>query len=50
VKIGTKELQYLWYQGINIAVTDTIEIYGEVHWPRHSYGTPVVHVRYINKL
>ncbi|MDR0464693.1 MAG: NirD/YgiW/YdeI family stress tolerance protein [Treponema sp.] len=50
VKIGPKELQNLWYQGISIAETDTIEIYGEVHWPRHSYGTPEVHVRYINKL
>ncbi|MCL2214423.1 MAG: NirD/YgiW/YdeI family stress tolerance protein [Treponema sp.] len=50
VKIGTKEMQYLWFQGISIAETDTIGIYGEVHWPRHSYGTPEVHVRYINKL
>jgi len=49
-KIGPKEWQNIWYQGINIAATDNVEIYGEVHWPRHSYGTPEVHVRYIKKL
>jgi len=49
-KIGPKEWQYVWYQGINIAPTDTVEIYGEVHWPKHSWGTPEVHVRYIKKL
>jgi len=50
VKIGPKEWQNIWYQGISIAATDTIEIYGEVHWPRHSWGTPEIHARYIRKL
>jgi len=63
VKIGPREWQNLWYQegnlrpmgsveaqGINIAATDNVEIYGEVHWPRHSYGSPEIHVRYIRKL
>jgi len=63
VKIGQKEWLNLWYQegnlrsmgsvevqGINIAAADNVEIYGEVHWPRHSYGTPEVHVRFIKKI
>jgi len=50
VKIGPKEWQNLWYQGINITPSDTIEIYGEVHWPRHSWGTPEVHARFIKKI
>ena len=50
VKIGPKEWQNIWYQGISIAATDNVEIYGEVHWPRHGWGTPEVHVRYIRKL
>jgi len=50
IKIGPKERENLWYQGISIAETDTIEIYGEVHWPKHSWRTPEVHVRYIKKL
>ena len=50
VKIGPKEWQYLWYQGITIDPSDTIEIYGEVHWPRHSWGTPEVHARFIRKV
>ncbi|MCL2277205.1 MAG: NirD/YgiW/YdeI family stress tolerance protein [Treponema sp.] len=49
VKIGSKELRNLMFQGISIDADDTVEIYGEVHWPRHSYGAPEVHVRYINK-
>ena len=49
VKIGPKEWQNLWYQGITIDPSDTIEIYGEVHWPRHSWGTPEVHARFIKK-
>jgi len=49
VKIGNKEWQTLWYQGITISAADTIEIYGEVHWPRNSY-MPEVHVRSIRKL
>jgi uncharacterized protein (TIGR00156 family) len=49
VKIGPKEWEYLWYQGISISPSDTIEIYGEVHWPRHSWGTPEVHARFIRK-
>ena len=50
VKIGQKEWQNLWYQGISITPSDTIEIYGEVHWPKHSWGTPEVHVRFIKKI
>ena len=50
VKIGPKEWQYLWYQGISINPSDNIEIYGEVHWPKHSWGTPEVHVRFIKKV
>jgi len=50
VKIGPKEWQYLWYQGINIDPSNTIEIIGEVHWPKHSWGTPEVHVRFIKKV
>jgi len=50
VKIGTKEWQNLWYQGINITPSDTIEIYGEVHWPKHHWGIPEVHVRFIKKI
>ncbi|MDR0312875.1 MAG: NirD/YgiW/YdeI family stress tolerance protein, partial [Treponema sp.] len=49
VKIGPKEWEYLWYQGVSISPGDTIEIYGEVHWPRHSWGTPEIHVRFIRK-
>jgi len=49
VKIGNKEWQTLWYQGITISTSDAIEIYGEVHWPRNSY-MPEVHVKYIRKL
>ena len=49
VKIGNKEWQTLWYQGISIATTDTLEIYGEVHWPKNS-RIPEVHARYIRKL
>ena len=37
-------------QEINIVPSDTIEIYGEVHWPKHSWGTPEVHVRFIRKV
>ena len=50
IKIGPKERQNLLYQGISITATDRVEIYGEVHWPRHSWGTPEVHVRFIRKL
>jgi len=50
VKIGPKEWQNMWYQGVNITPSDTIEIYGEVHWPRHNWGTPEVHARFIKKL
>ena len=50
VKIGPKEWQNLWYQGISIAAADTVQIYGEVHWPRHNLGSPEVHVRSIRKL
>ena len=50
VKIGPKEWQNLWYQGLSIDPSDTIEIYGEVHWPRHSWGTPEVHARFIRKI
>jgi len=50
VKIGPKEWQNLWYQGISITPSDTIEIFGEVHWPKHSWGTPEVHVRFIRKI
>ncbi|MCL2270017.1 MAG: NirD/YgiW/YdeI family stress tolerance protein [Treponema sp.] len=50
VKIGPKEWQNIWYQGISIAETDNVEIYGEVHWPRHNWGTPEVHVRFLKKL
>ena len=50
VKIGPKEWQNLWYQGVSIDPSDTIEIYGEVHWPKHSWGTPEVHVRFIRKV
>ena len=50
VKIGPKERESLWYQGISIASTDTVEIYGEVHWPRNNWGSPEVHVRYIRKI
>ena len=50
VKIGPKEWQNLWYQGVSIAPSDTIEIYGEVHWPKHSWGTPEVHARFIRKV
>ena len=61
VKIGPKEWQNLWYQGVSIDPSDTIEIYGEVHWPRHSLGflnepagrsfqsTPEIHARFIKK-
>jgi uncharacterized protein (TIGR00156 family) len=49
IKIGNKEWQNLWFQGITISAADTIEIYGEVHWPKNSY-MPEVHVRYIKKL
>ena len=49
VKIGPKEWEYLWYQGISIDPSDTIEIYGEVHWPKHNWGTPEVHARFIRK-
>ena len=49
VKIGPKEWQNLWYQGISIDPSDAIEIYGEVHWPRHSWGTPEIHARFIKK-
>jgi uncharacterized protein (TIGR00156 family) len=47
VKIGPKEWEYLWYQNISIGPGDTIEIYGEVHWPRHSWGIPEIHARFI---
>jgi uncharacterized protein YdeI (BOF family) len=47
VKIGPKEWEYLWFQGISIGPSDTIEIYGEVHWPKHSWGTPEIHARFI---
>ncbi|MCL2180073.1 MAG: NirD/YgiW/YdeI family stress tolerance protein [Treponema sp.] len=62
VKIGPKEWQNLWYQGISIEPSDTIEIFGEVHWPKHNhrnfYGpagqgfqiAPEVHVRFIKKV
>jgi len=50
VKIGPREWQNLWYQGINITAADNVEIYGEVHWTRHSMGTPEVHVRLIKKI
>jgi len=50
VKIGPKEWQNLWYQGLSIDPSDTIEIYGEVRWPRHSWGTPEVHARFIKKI
>lgn len=61
VKIGPKEWQNLWYQGISIEPSDKIEILGEVHWPKHSrnfYGpagqgfqtAPEVHVRFIKKV
>ena len=50
VKIGPKEWQALWYQGISIDPSETIEIYGEVHWPKHSWGTPEVHARFIRKI
>jgi uncharacterized protein (TIGR00156 family) len=50
VKIGHKEWQHLWYQGISVGPSDTIEIYGEVHWPKHSWGTPEVHARFIRKV
>ena len=50
VKIGPKEWQNLWYQGITIDPSNTIEIFGEVHWPKHSWGTPEVHVRFIKKV
>jgi uncharacterized protein (TIGR00156 family) len=49
VKIGPKEWEHLWYQGISISPSDTVEIYGEVHWPKHSWGTPEVHARFIRK-
>jgi uncharacterized protein (TIGR00156 family) len=49
VKIGPKEWENLWYQGINIGPSDTIEIYGEVHWPKLSWGIPEVHARFIRK-
>ena len=50
VKIGRREREALWFQGISIDATDTIEIYGEVHWPRHSWGTPEIHARIIRKM
>ena len=50
VKIGPKEWQTLWYQGISIDPSETIEIYGEVHWPKHSWGTPEIHARFIRKI
>ncbi|MCL2209445.1 MAG: NirD/YgiW/YdeI family stress tolerance protein [Treponema sp.] len=50
VKIGPKEWQNLWYQGISIDPSNTIEIFGEVHWPKHNWGTPEVHVRFIKKV
>jgi uncharacterized protein (TIGR00156 family) len=49
VKIGPKEWENLWYQGISIGPSDTIEIYGEIHWPKHSWGTPELHARFIRK-
>jgi len=49
VKIGNKEWQNLWFQGVTISASDTVEIYGEVHWPKNSY-MPEVHVKYIRKL
>ena len=50
VKIGRKEREALWFQGINIDAAETIEIYGEVHRPRNSWGTPEVHARIIRKI
>ncbi|MCL2277268.1 MAG: NirD/YgiW/YdeI family stress tolerance protein [Treponema sp.] len=49
VKIGNKEWQTLWFQGVTISTSDTIEIYGEVRWPKNSY-MPEVHVKFIRKI
>ena len=50
VKIGPKEWENLFYQGISIDPSVAVEIYGEVHWPKHSWGVPEVHARFIKKV
>jgi len=47
LRIGPREWQYF---GSTINPTDTIEISGEVHWPRHNWGTPELHARLIRKI
>jgi len=51
VKIGPKEWQNVWYQGINITPADKVEIFGEVHWSKRGFqNSPVVHVRFIKNI
>jgi uncharacterized protein (TIGR00156 family) len=47
LKIGPREWMYF---GSTISPSDTIEISGEIHWPRHNWGVPELHARFIKKL
>jgi uncharacterized protein (TIGR00156 family) len=47
LKIGPREWMYF---GSTIGPQDTIEISGEIHWPRHNWGVPELHARVMRKL
>ncbi|MDR2923012.1 MAG: NirD/YgiW/YdeI family stress tolerance protein [Treponema sp.] len=47
IRIGPREWMYF---GSTIGPQDKIEISGEIHWPRHSWNVPELHVRFIRKL
>ncbi|MDR2952537.1 MAG: NirD/YgiW/YdeI family stress tolerance protein [Treponema sp.] len=47
LRIGPREWMYF---GSTIGPSDTIEISGEIHWPRHSWNVPELHARFMRKL
>ncbi|MDR2924120.1 MAG: NirD/YgiW/YdeI family stress tolerance protein [Treponema sp.] len=46
LRIGPREWMYF---GSTIGPKDTIEISGEIHWPRHSWNVPELHARFMRK-
>jgi uncharacterized protein (TIGR00156 family) len=47
LRIGPREWMYF---GSTISPQDTIEISGEIHWPRHSWNIPELHARFMKKV
>jgi uncharacterized protein (TIGR00156 family) len=47
LRIGPREWMYF---GSSISPQDTIEISGEIHWPRHNWNVPELHARFIKKV